>query len=634
MKYIYKIVLWSFILTFTSCGNFLDVVPSNIAVIEEAFETRDNAQRFLATLYNYIPPNVDINNPAFSASDEITANVNVSRNWRGHILAQGGQNKVTPLLGYWGNIGSSRNLFIALRDCNIFIENIDKPFDILPDEIERWTAEANILKAYFHFCLWRMYGPIPIIRTNIDVGSGLDAVRVFRDPSDEVVKYMVELLDGAIANEFLPSVIADVGAEMGRITKVAAYGLKAKILVTAASPLFNGNAEYANFANKDGTKLFNSTFDATKWEKAAVACKEAIDVAQANGAILFKFHNSDMPGSSDSTYTKLSVRGALSEPWNDELIWGATNSSVTAGWQSWSIAKINPLLTAESRESTQSYWSPTLRIAELFYSNNGVPITEDKDYDYANRYKTSTAKNDHKYYIKLGALTANLNFNREPRFYAFLGFDKSVWEGHGQPDNASFTVEAKKGERAGVLDANRWSLSGYFAKKFVHFEAFQSAPNSGFSAERYPYPILRLADLYLMYAEALNETGKTAEAIQWIDAIRNRAGLKGVVESWREHSRLADKPNGVEGLRDIIRTERLIELSFEGHRFWDLRRWKLAEQYMNTAFRGWNVQGEKAETYYNIVSNGRYQFTSRDYLWPISETDMLANPNLVQNPGW
>ncbi|WP_025764446.1 RagB/SusD family nutrient uptake outer membrane protein [Dyadobacter tibetensis] len=632
----YKTVFLALLISLTggSCGKFLDVVPSNIAVIEEAFETRDNAERFLATLYNYLPPFVSDLNPAFTASDEIAVNENISRNWAGHILSRGGQNKVAPLLGYWGNTGSVSNLFIALRDCNIFLENVDKPFDILPSEQERWTAEAKILKAYFHFYLMRMYGPIPIIRRNIEVSEGLEAVRVSRDPVDQVTDYIISLLDEAIENPELPLTITDVGAELGRLTKVAAYALKARVLVTAASPMFNGNTDYAAFTNKDGTQLFSTAYDESKWTKAAEACKQAIEIAEGNGHHLFRFDKNEMPGSSDSTYTKLTVRGALTEPWNNELLWGGSNSTFTPGFQGRAQAKINPLLTAESRESTSSYWSPPLRIAEMFYSSHGVPISEDKTYNYANRYQTSTAKEDHKHYIKEGKITANLNYNREPRFYGFLGFDNGIWEGHGQTEKNSFFVEAKKGQRAGILDATRYSLSGYFTKKLVHYEAVQSAPNSGYSAERYPFPIIRLADLYLLYAESLNEIGQTAEAHVWIDKIRERAGLKGVVDSWRDFSISSAKPLNKEGLREIIHQERMIELCFEGQRFWDLRRWKKAEALMNSTIRGWNIQGEDTESYYNIIVSGRYQFSSRDYLWPLSESDILANPNLVQNPGW
>ena len=616
----------------SGCGDYLDVVPDNIAVIEEAFETRENALRFLATLYGYLPPFAETSNPALASGDEISVNDNVSRNWASRRISRGGQNVISPDLGYWGNRGTVRNLFIALRDCNIFLENVDKPFDLTEDEKIRWIAEAKFLKAYFHFYLMRMYGPIPIIKENIDVSSGVEAVRVKRNPVDEVADYIVQLLDEAIAD--LPLVIQDTGTELGRVTSPAAAAIKARVLATVASPLFNGNADYSNFVDKEGTQLISSTFDETKWSRAAEACKEAIDLAHEAGHVLYQFEQAPSDWS-DTTVTKLSIRGSMTERWNDEVIWGASNSVVSGGFQSWAQAKIAPGLTAENRESTQSWWSPPLRIAEMFYTENGVPIDEDTEYDYSNRYKVAEADEAHKHYVRPGFETAILNLHREPRFYASLGFDGGVWFGHGvKSDDEALVVEGKKGERAGRQDANRWSQSGYWAKKMVYYENVQRTSGSGYSARSYPFPIVRLADLYLLYAETLNESSGPAMAYEWVDMVRERAGLGGVVQSWSAHSNDPSKPASQEGMREIIQDERMIELVFEGVRFWDLRRWKRASEFLNSDIKAWNIEGETTGSYYNVVTVGTYKFLNRDYLWPIAEEDLIANSNLVQNPGW
>ncbi len=631
-KFIKVLAAFGLVFSSWSCGDFVDVVPDNIAVIEDAFETRDNAERFLSTLYGYMPDFASVNNPAITAGDEVFVNDNVARNWPGRIIAQGGQTKVNPRMGKWGG-DRFNNLYIALRDCNIFLENIHLPFDLNSLERNRWIAEAKFLKAYYHFYLMRMYGPIPIIKENISV-SELEAVRVKRQPVDDVVKYIVELMDEALAEPELPIAITDVGSQLGRITKPIVAAMKARVLVYAASPLFNGNQDYASFKGKDGENLFNPTYDPQKWVVAEEACKAAIDMALENGYDLYEMTNAD-PNWSDSTVTKLSIRGALSEPWNDEVIWGASFSPVSRGFQGLSQAMINPALTAESRESINPYMSPTINMTEIFYSANGVPIDEDKDYNYSDRFDLSEGDADHRYYIKEGVTTANMNFNREPRFYASLGFDGGIWEGHGMiDDEEALAVEAKRGERGGRQDASRYSLTGYWAKKWVHYEAVQSAPSSGWNAEVYPYPIIRLSDLYLLYAEALNENGKIAEAQGYVDKIRSRAGLDGVVQAWNDHSNFPNRPNAIETLRAIIQQERMIELAFEGHRFWDLRRWKRAEEFLNKPVRAWNIEGEDTDTYYNVISVGNFQFFGRDYLWPISEGDIIANGNLVQNPGW
>lgn len=615
-------------LTITSCKDYLDVVPNNIAVIEDAFETRDNAERFLATLYGYLPEYNNVQSPALTGGDEAIVNDEVSRNWESRRLARGGQSKVNPASSAW-------DLFIALRDCNIFLENIDLPFDLEDSERQRWIAEAQVLKAYFHFYLMRMYGPIPIIRENIDVSEGLEAVRVLRDPIDEIVAYAVELLDEAISNPFLPDVIQDVGAEMGRLTRPIALAIKARVLVTAASPMFNGNPDYANFTNVDGTELlFNPDYDENKWQMAADACQAAIEAAHAQGRELYRFNHNDFPNASDSTYIKLTIRGSVTEPWNREIIWGSSNYPIDALFQSRIHPNVVSGLTAEASTSTQTWYSSTFRMAELYYSNNGVPIEEDFDYDYAARYETSVGGEDHRFHIASGETTANLHFNREPRFYASLGFDRGIWEGHGQQEPDFYYLKGRLGELGGKNDLDRWSLSGYLPKKLIHHTAFQTPTQNRFTTEPYPFPIIRLADLYLYYAESLNELGRSEEAIEWVDKIRDRAQLEGVLVSWSNHSNIPNKPNTKEGLRDIIHQERLIELSFEGQRFWDLRRWKEMENLLNSGIRTWNVEGESAEDYYRVIEVGRFQFSSKDYLWPIDEYDILTNPNLVQNPGW
>ena len=631
-----KIKLINGLLTITlllmggSCSKYVDVVPDNIAVIEDAFETRDAAERFLATLYGYLPPFNSIDNPALVAGDEIAVNDNVSRNWAGRAIGRGSQSKVNPRLGYWGS-NSVTNLFIALRDCNIFLENVDKPFDIREDEKIKWIAEAKVLKAYYHFYLMRMYGPIPIIRENIEVSAGVEAVRVSRAPVDEVANYIVELLDEAIAD--LPAVLEDQGTELGRITAPIAASIKARTLMTVASPLFNGNGDYAGFTDAEGNELISTAYDVEKWTRAATACKSAIDMAHDAGHFLYRFIGAPADWS-DTTVTKLSIRGSITERWNEEIVWGASGRTMST-LQNWSQAKIALDLTAETRESVQSFYNTPMRIAEMFYSENGVPIDEDNTYDYTNRFEVSAADQAHQHYVRPGFETANLNMHREPRFYASLGFDGGTWFGHGQlSDDNELIVEAKKGQRTGKTDANRWGVSGYWPKKLVYYENVQRGTSSGYSNRAYPFPVVRLADLYLLYAEALNESGQTTEAYPWIDLIRERAGLNGVVESWAAASRNPDKPTTQDGLRDIIQDERMIELVFEGQRFWDLRRWKRAAEFLNSDIRGWNSEGENTEDYYKVISVGSYRFLNRDYLWPIAENDIITNSNLVQNPGW
>ena len=140
-----------------------------------------------------------------------------------------------------------------------------------------------------------------------------------------------------------------------------------------------------------------------------------------------------------------------------------------------------------------------------------------------------------------------------------------------------------------------------------------------------------------MYAEALNEikNAPDAEVYEWVDKIRERAGLKGVVESWAQHSNVPNKPQTKEGMREIIKRERLIELAFEGQRFFDLRRWKDAGTYLNEPIQGWDYTGQNVRDYYVVRTYfDDRNYTYKDYLWPIRLSSLIRNSNLVQNPGW
>ena len=137
-----------------------------------------------------------------------------------------------------------------------------------------------------------------------------------------------------------------------------------------------------------------------------------------------------------------------------------------------------------------------------------------------------------------------------------------------------------------------------------------------------------------MYAEALNESeGPSAKAYQYIDAVRKRAGLNGVVESWTKFSRNAAKPASKDGLRKIIQQETMIEFIFEGENYWNMRRWKRLD-LMNRPITGWDVTQSKPSSFYRVRTIYQPRNTYRDYLAPIREQNLYVNPNLVQNPLW
>lgn len=629
------------LMAFSSCKDFLDVVPDNVATIEYAFRDKIGAEKFLASCYTYLPNTGDVYaDPAIMASDETWTfeNYHDFSNYNSFFIKLGKQTSNSPYLNYWSGENYGTKIYQGIRNCNIFLENVDQVGPELEGaEKARWVAEVKFLKAYFHYYLLRMYGPIPLIRINLPVASGMEEVRVYRDPFDDCVKYISELIDEAVPD--LPLSILEVTTEMGRITQPVALSIKAELLVMAASPLFNGNEDYASLKDNKGTALFPATFDNGKWIKAAEACKTAIEVTESAGHQLYLFTDQTY-ALTDSTRRLQSLRCVVSDLWNKEIIWGNTRNSAQ-NYQNFTL----PFFSTDNINKVP--WKgmvvPTIRMAELFYSNNGVPIEEDPNYDFDNRFQVQAAPISHKLYIQKDFRTAKLNMNREPRFYANLAFDGCYWYGNGRykdvgkglASETPWPILMKLGQTSGKSGSMRYSITGYWAKKPSHYQTTVNS-SGGAAFVRYAYPIIRLADLYLMCAEALNESvaAPTQEVYDNINKIRTRAGLGGVVESWANFSKYPLKPTTQDGMREIIHRERMIELSFEGKRFWDLRRWKKALAEYSKPIQAWNIEGTTEIEYYQLLTIGDLSFSTRDYLWPIRDQDIRVNRNLVQNLYW
>ncbi len=623
-----KISLLTFLATVLgSCANFLDIVPDNVATLENAFTMRNTAERYLFTCYSWLPNHGSLtNDPSSFAGGEMWT-IYPYVTIEAFRLARGEQGIVSPLLNYWDGLVGGKGMFKGIRDCNVLLENIHSVPDMQADEKLRWEAEAKFLKAYYHFWLLRMYGPIPLIKENLPINSGLEEVRIRRQPVDEGFAYIVELLDEAIP--LLPREISNTASELGRITAPAAMAIKAQILLYAASPLFNGNKDYANFKDSQGNPFFDQTYQVEKWKKAADACREAIEAAHAAGHRLYYFQPGFGQLLTDTTITQMSIRNSVCDRWNPEILWANSNSLPNQ-------PRLTPRTWDPSRSisATNGRYGPTLGLVNLYYSKNGVPIEEDKEWDYAGRFDLKVGTKADKYNIKEGYTTAALHFDREDRFYAGIGFDGGIWYGQGRfDDNNTFFIEGKAGQAASVLLADAHSPTGYWAKKLIHFQNVIEV--SSYSVVWYTWPIIRLSDLYLMYAEARNESGgPDAETYQYIDLVRARAALPGVEEAWSTYSVKSSKHLTKEGLREIIQQERQIELAMEGHRFWDLKRWKTAMTELNKPVSGWDIRQKEALAYYRESVIFKPEFKQKDYFFPIRENSLIENRNLVQNPGW
>lgn len=646
MKKINKIIL-GFIAIFSmvSCSDYLDVVPDNVATIEYAFRSKNEAEKFLFTCYSYRPEIGSVDRDPAMASDETFKRYETNGEgyvWENTRIQRGFQILTDPILNAWDGRRSIESAFQGIRDCNIFLENIDSALDLESYVKKRWVAEVKFLKAYYHYYLFKCYGPIPITDVNLPIDSNSEQVQVYRDPVDDVVTYITDLMAEAAID--LPNAVEVIeGTEAGRVDKLVALSIRAEVFVLAASPLFNGNTDYSSMIDNRGVQLFPQTYDENKWTIAAEACKEAIDICHAQGKELYNIID-PLIVNVDEVFQKQTIyREAICARWNKELIWG--NTRYDSGYLSRSSQVRLVRMDASTINRASAEYAPTINMVERYYSSNGVPIEEDIDWQsnswYGDRYKIreEPAKEEEEKLIELNKFTANLHFNREPRFYASIGFDKGVYFGNGyyqftDTDRNVKYCDFLNGQVSGYQGGSGYSITGYSAKKMHSFKNTQTESTT--REEFYPFPIMRLADLYLLYAESLNEaSGPSDEVFTYIDLVRERSGLEGVKSSWSAYSINPSKPDTKNGLRDIIHRERAIELAFEGKRFWDIRRWKEI-QVMNNQPKGWNVRGKTKEDFYKVVTIATtpVSFSIKDYFWPIRESNLFVNQNLIQNYGW
>ena len=634
MKLYYKLICFAVFCTVSiSCKKYLDIVPDNVGTLEYAFRNRNEAENYLFGCYSTMQQLADVTkNPGFTTSSEIIYPILQTRFFdeAGFNLIRGIQTPADPILNYWSG-NNTQSMYKAIRRCNIMLENIDEPIDLKEPEKKRWIAEVKFLKAFYHYYLIRMYGPVVLIKENNPTDVNIEATKRKRATLDESFEYVLSLMNEAIPD--LPPVIENQTREFGRITKFMAMSLKAEMLATAASPLFNGNPDYANFKDKDGRNLFPVAYDADKWKDAADACKAAIEECEAQGLKLNKeVPTTNVAEASDEMKGVLVLQTTITRRWeeNPELIW-ALNYGFN--YQGYTI----PKLTSKAVSMANTYpsnWAVPISTTELFYTSNGVPINEDKNWDYADRFTPLPGDAANKHYIKQDYQTAKAHFNREKRFYAGLAFDGGIWFGNGKTkESEAYHVEARSQFAvAGPKSLNSTNITGYWPKKLVNY---LTNMDESFTPADFKIPLIRLAGLYLLYAEALNEAqGPSAEVFKYLDMVRERAGLKGVQESWTAYSKNPGKPETKEGLRQIIHQERRIELCFEGQSGWDLRRWKELQGVLSRPLQGWNITEEDAASYYRPQTVLIPVFGLKDYLWPIQTFDVIVNENLTQNPYW
>ncbi len=601
-------------MTFVSCSDFLDVAPKEFYQESDVLEDIVELEKELTALYNGLPLDywtADGNaaNALMSAASDEAAG-----NWTdmGSALYEDGTwNQANNPLNRW-------NAYQLIRTAHHFIQHIDE-VPIKDKQREAYYAarrnhfkmEAKFFVAFYTFELFKRHGAVPIIDHYITAKEVTEKLDTPRNSTEEVISFMIGILD-----EIIPSLnpTNSENRDIGRVTRGAAQALKAKILLYAASPLFNGGeidgspvivdgqpvkSTLLNVTNPDGKPLFNVTYNKEKWKLAADA---ADDIIKTN---LYALHPVQSELFMSRNFTEVIFHRQMGFSTTFERGTGPNGTD----YGMWGAL------------------SPTQEQVNSYEMKNGRFIT-----DPLSGYKTTGTKDTtmnvfrNRVWTTVRVPIHNMYINRDPRFYTDVYFNgMPLLNRNVITELSSNTGQANDGWGGKTGNSTR---TGYYVHKWNDpSQTVLSNPKS--IARNFPY--YRYAEVLLWYAEAMNEylDNPTDEVYDAINEVRGRVNMPALPITAEDRTKA--------GMRKRIQNERRIELAYEGTRFWDIRRWLIAHTPAITSFTGLNYN-EPSPGFYNVRGvrqGGKRVFRINHYLMPIPAEEVVkSNGGIIQNYGW
>ena len=573
---------------FNSCKKYLEKPVSSDVTVDVVFGSREKTEQFLWNVYGTasifeFPFYWDAVDPGYNhygslytlvaaASDEADSyatytgahNINVG-NWG-------------PNLTHWYEFDSDFP-YKGIRNANIFIENVDKaPF--ADNEKAAMKAEAIFLRALMHFDLMQRLGGIVITDKVLKVTSAGDipSVSAPRNSYAETVDFIVKSCDNAAKD--LPNVYNS--SFRGRIVKGAAYALKSRVLLYAASPLFNSNEPYIPVADPALRAMvgYSDGYKEERWKIAADASKKVLDWAESESGWCSLYQGKDNP---IDRYEEIFINPNVNEIILDAGLMGTNTTN-------YFVRFMTPGTVVYGGNDPVNI-GVTFNFTKFYQKADGTEQVWDETPGVAYPYA--------QYQKKLGEL--------DPRFQASVFQSGAEWS-RGTGTKYHFYEQGSK-------QLNLYNGVG-FLRKFVKgvFNGSSPAPR---------WITFRLAEFYLNYAEALNESnGSAADIIAALNKVRNRVNMPSVTYTNKED------------MREFIRRERGVELAFEEHRYFDVRRWKIAgkEGVMKGGMYGLKLYAGTPATYKLEKFEDRV-WEDKMYLYPFKQKEADLG-YIIQNPGW
>lgn len=645
---IYKsLVFFVFAVTVTSlssCESFLEKQEDEQMTFEKIWESREETKRYWLNAMSFMPSEVNefsARDPFLAASDEAT--VGYKRDYDKIIFGSWNPTSV-PYQTY-----NYDNMYKGIRECNIFMQNVLTCSDPTASEEELWTwyYQARFARAYYYFCMIRMYGPVFLIGDEIlDFNLSPTELARPRNTWEQCADYVVSEMEECKNSKYIKRTW-ESPTEYGLATKGACQAVVARLLLYSARDLFNGNQLYAGVRNPvserypdlSGQNLFPD-YDGNKWKLAMDASKALIDNPEQlfDSYTLYRYKAPN----GDDTDPYANYYGITQEPWNKEIIYSSgytARDNMARSLAPTGLKGGTPYgAAAPTQQQVDAYAMDNGRFPITGYNADGSPIIDrGSKYPLTGELTLETwtypAWGGHATYT----ITAPAMFrNREPRFYVNVFFSSQLWV-HGT--NATEISFAKGGNSNKTHDRPR---SGYMISRF--YDHTIDSEKNGYG--HMTYPTFRLGEVYLNFIEAVLEGRKRgvagitaddeAKAMKLWSDLRNRSGLPPITQSYRE---LGANP-GYNELIELYRKERRVELSFEGLRYFDTRTWMIATETDNGPMYGMNIdfptqnQDKTPEGFWERYIFEKRVFNRNHYLFPFPQSEVDRNYLLVQNYGW
>lgn len=472
----------------------------------------------------------------------------------------------------------------GIRKTNLVINNIDVvPFNLTyitangekkPLNVSM-KAEARFLRAYMYFELVKRYGGVPLVGDEVfELG---DNMQLPRNTFEQCIKYIVSELDD-IKDDLRGLPMADAGDYAHVPTKEACLAMKSRVLLYAASPLFNEKTI------DPGNELVGyASYDRNRWNIAAEAALDFINS-----------YSKEKGGNIGLTADYRDVFLNFYDPNNNpELIFFRS-----VGKDNKDVEVKNGPLGFSGNALGNGRTNPTQNLVSSFPMKDGKMPGESKYvYDVNNPYK-----------------------DRDPRLDYTVLHHGSNWLGKVLDTTVGGTNNPSGAQ---------YSLTSYYMCKFMgKFEKDKTE----YSGTNRVWVIYRYAEILLNYAEALNEAlnEPNDEVYQALIALRKRAGIEPGDDEYyglKQHMSQAE-------MRETIQNERRIEMAFEEQRYWDIRRWRLAEDIFQHPLKGLSILSSAGRTIYNETDVLTTTFETKRYLYPIPYSEVVKNDKMIQNPNW